>query len=106
MSNNLEQFDIRNAMNILQQFGINPADIGPDKLEKLNSIGLKIQKPEDVTPEIASQITDILGIKMNNVKQPPRKRVGPKIGRNDSCPCNSGLKYKRCCLLNKCHHNH
>jgi len=20
-----------------------------------------------------------------------------KIGRNDSCPCNSGLKYKKCC---------
>jgi tetratricopeptide (TPR) repeat protein len=22
----------------------------------------------------------------------------PKIGRNDSCPCGSGKKYKRCCL--------
>ena len=22
----------------------------------------------------------------------------PKIGRNDLCPCGSGLKYKRCCL--------
>lgn len=21
------------------------------------------------------------------------------IGRNDSCPCGSGLKYKKCCLL-------
>ncbi len=21
-----------------------------------------------------------------------------KIGRNDSCPCGSGLKYKKCCL--------
>ena len=26
---------------------------------------------------------------------PPRE--GPKIGRNDSCPCGSGVKYKRCC---------
>ncbi|MEW6408281.1 MAG: SEC-C metal-binding domain-containing protein [Patescibacteria group bacterium] len=23
----------------------------------------------------------------------------PKIGRNDSCPCGSGKKYKKCCLL-------
>jgi len=23
-----------------------------------------------------------------------------KIGRNDPCPCGSGLKYKRCCLGN------
>jgi len=22
----------------------------------------------------------------------------PKIGRNDACPCGSGLKYKKCCL--------
>ena len=22
----------------------------------------------------------------------------PKIGRNDSCPCGSGKKYKRCCM--------
>ena len=25
-------------------------------------------------------------------------RPGPKIGRNDPCPCGSGKKYKRCCL--------
>ena len=24
--------------------------------------------------------------------------VSQKIGRNDSCPCGSGKKYKRCCL--------
>ncbi len=23
---------------------------------------------------------------------------GPKIGRNDPCPCGSGKKYKKCCL--------
>jgi uncharacterized protein len=25
-------------------------------------------------------------------------RTGRKIGRNDPCPCGSGLKYKKCCL--------
>jgi hypothetical protein len=25
-------------------------------------------------------------------------RRGPKIGRNDPCPCGSGKKYKKCCL--------
>ena len=29
------------------------------------------------------------------VKQEPVK-VGPKIGRNDPCPCGSGKKYKQC----------
>jgi uncharacterized protein len=27
----------------------------------------------------------------------PFVRSGPKIGRNDPCPCGSGKKYKRCC---------
>ena len=26
---------------------------------------------------------------------------GPKIGRNDPCPCGSGKKYKHCCGKNK-----
>lgn len=25
------------------------------------------------------------------------RREGPKIGRNDPCPCGSGKKYKKCC---------
>ena len=27
-----------------------------------------------------------------------KKREGPKIGRNDPCPCGSGKKYKQCCM--------
>ena len=25
------------------------------------------------------------------------KREHPKVGRNDPCPCGSGIKYKKCC---------
>ncbi|MCC6217281.1 MAG: YchJ family protein [Polyangiaceae bacterium] len=28
---------------------------------------------------------------------PPVKKEGPKVGRNDPCPCGSGKKHKRCC---------
>ena len=28
----------------------------------------------------------------------PEYHAGPKIGRNDPCPCGSGKKYKKCCL--------
>ena len=27
----------------------------------------------------------------------PVRRAGPKIGRNDPCPCGSGKKFKQCC---------
>ena len=30
-------------------------------------------------------------------KQQTIKRSTPKVGRNDPCPCGSGLKYKKCC---------
>jgi preprotein translocase subunit SecA len=29
----------------------------------------------------------------------PRVAGGQKVGRNDPCPCGSGKKYKKCCLL-------
>lgn len=29
------------------------------------------------------------------------KNMNDKVGRNDPCPCGSGLKYKKCCLLKK-----
>ena len=29
--------------------------------------------------------------------KPPPARLGPKVGRNDPCPCRSGKKYKQCC---------
>jgi hypothetical protein len=28
----------------------------------------------------------------------PFVRIDPKIGRNEPCPCESGKKYKKCCL--------
>lgn len=28
-------------------------------------------------------------------------RKYPKVGRNDMCPCGSGKKFKKCCLLLK-----
>ena len=31
------------------------------------------------------------------VRPRPVVRSGPKVGRNDPCPCESGRKYKKCC---------
>jgi preprotein translocase subunit SecA len=45
-------------------------------------------KPSDVVSEAAEQLTK---------EKPKPKRVGPKVGRNDPCPCGSGKKYKQCC---------
>ena len=50
--------------------------------------------PEPDPPAPAPQI-------VHNSAQAPYRREHPKVGRNEICPCGSGLKFKRCCL-NKC----
>jgi preprotein translocase subunit SecA len=45
-----------------------------------------------VTPENAQTLEQQPG---DNTKKIPIK-VGPKVGRNDPCPCGSGKKYKNC----------
>jgi len=34
----------------------------------------------------------------NNDAKEPAKRLAPKVGRNDPCPCGSGKKFKKCCM--------
>ena len=48
-------------------------------------VGVEPDEPED--------IADVE--KFLNAPTPLRKPV--KVGRNDPCPCGSGLKYKKCC---------
>jgi len=28
-----------------------------------------------------------------------QRRVPPRVGRNEPCPCGSGKKFKKCCLV-------
>lgn len=48
-------------------------------------IELKRDKPEDITD---------LEILLN---WPKPKETEEKVGRNEPCPCGSGIKYKKCC---------
>ncbi|MBR6224021.1 MAG: preprotein translocase subunit SecA [Lachnospiraceae bacterium] len=44
------------------------------------------------------QVAKVSGTnKDDSVKAGPLKRKEKKVGRNDPCPCGSGLKYKQCC---------
>ena len=49
------------------------------------TIDLDRKKPEDITD---------LEILLN---RPQPRDVEKKIGRNEPCPCGSGIKYKKCC---------
>jgi preprotein translocase subunit SecA len=46
------------------------------------------------------QGSDIVSEAAAAVEKAKPVRAGPKVGRNDPCPCNSGRKYKHCCGKN------
>ncbi len=43
------------------------------------------------------QASDVVSEAAAAVEKARPVRVGPKVGRNDPCPCGSGKKYKHCC---------
>jgi preprotein translocase subunit SecA len=44
-----------------------------------------------------SAASDLVSEAAAAVEKAKPVRVGPKVGRNDPCPCGSGKKYKHCC---------
>ncbi len=46
------------------------------------------KKGSDLVSEAAEELSK---------EKPKPKRTGPKVGRNDPCPCGSGKKFKVCC---------
>ena len=63
----------RNTANPLDYFSM-------ENIERLHLINSKEEEEEEFEPE-------------NNMSQNKKK-----IGRNEPCPCGSGLKYKKCCM--------
>ncbi len=76
---------------------------------------MNLRKQEEVRREEAAKITgaalqalnslDNSGQKIQNTANADISRTvvnnGPKVGRNDPCPCGSGKKYKNCCGKNQ-----
>jgi len=60
------------------------------------SVSAARQPPRNGPP----QGSDIVSEAAAAVEKARPVRVGPKVGRNDPCPCNSGKKYKHCCGKN------
>ena len=74
---------------------------------------LHLEKADNVQREEAAQITDAslrdTAISLVDGSITPKEgglnktvvNEGPKVGRNDLCPCGSGKKYKNCCGKNQ-----
>ena len=73
------------------------ADIRTDVVR----IILNVHKANDMRRKETVQITNaslenINGIDGETTNHEPIRNEGPKVGRNDPCPCGSGKKYKNC----------
>lgn len=82
----------------LRQFGISPEQLGPERISKLQKFAAKISDPSSITPELSAELMGTLGISLGKPRETKNKSQR-KIRRNDPCPCKSGLKWKKCCLL-------
>ena len=51
---------------------------------------------EQLVDEALFAVQDIRLYWLDHAAKPDTRRVGPKPGRNDPCPCGSGKKYKKC----------
>jgi preprotein translocase subunit SecA len=61
---------------------------------------LRVQVRQDAPKRVrvaGGKMIEHAGGDVSQKKQPVRKTVAAKTGRNDPCPCGSGKKYKKCC---------
>ena len=49
-----------------------------------------------IRENLAGHLLDVREYWFNKSLPETHRREGPKIGRNDPCPCGSGKKYKNC----------
>ncbi|MBE3092007.1 MAG: preprotein translocase subunit SecA [Candidatus Atribacteria bacterium] len=69
------------------------------RLKKEESQGVSQERRETPTPIVSSQTKKLPFIKRKGLEEGEGQKK-KKIGRNDPCPCGSGLKYKHCCGKN------
>jgi uncharacterized protein len=52
---------------------------------------------DDLLSEACWAVQDLRTYWVDHAPRPATRRVLPRPGRNDPCPCGSGRKYKKCC---------
>lgn len=61
----------------------------------------QIRRQEEPKREQVAHETSAQGTDDGSEVKPTPHRAEAKVGRNDPCPCGSGLKYKKCCGKNE-----
>lgn len=91
--------ETQNIIKGLKDMGVDISKYTKSQLNQLINISSEISDPSDIlnSPEILTKISNILNINIPHQQKSPIKKT-KKISRNDKCFCNSGKKYKKCCI--------
>lgn len=95
-----------NYQEILKFLDVILEDLTEEQKNRLTQIAEKIKDPSKITATEAKHIVDDVGLDIEKLQKNARRKRAeelnknrkPKIGANEKCPCNSGKKYKKCCI--------
>jgi preprotein translocase subunit SecA len=71
--------------------------IRENTMKALTHLRIEAVKQEELKHEEQDDVKYVGGSEPADKKPDTVRRVDPKVGRNDPCPCGSGQKYKKCC---------
>jgi preprotein translocase subunit SecA len=71
--------------------------IRENTMKALTHLRIEAVKQEELRHEEQEDVKYVGGSEPVDKKPDTVRRVDPKVGRNDPCPCGSGQKYKKCC---------
>lgn len=91
---------------VLKAMDILLDDLTPEQLEKIKQFSEKITDPNKMKPQQALELVKDLGIDIEKLQRNSRRLRAeqlrqnhkPRLGVNEKCHCQSGKKYKKCCM--------
>src|SRR5215472_7662085 len=91
----------KEAFDMFQEMMDHLKDVVLEQLFKVRIGGadLATERRAAPAPALAQRWRESHGSNGQASASEPRVAAGTKVGRNDPCPCGSGKKYKKCCLL-------
>src|SRR5499427_1427163 len=91
----------KEAFDMFQEMMDHLKDVVLEQLFKVRIGGADLATERQAAPALAPvpRWRESHGSNGQNSPSEPRVATGTKVGRNDPCPCGSGKKYKKCCLL-------
>jgi uncharacterized protein YecA (UPF0149 family) len=96
---------MENFQQLLGSLDILTEDLTSEQIEGLKKFASSINDPNKLSANQAMKIVKDLKLDIEKLQKNARKIRSqinkpkrPKVGSNEPCPCNSGKKFKKCCI--------